>query len=267
MKVWPTVKKVLILMTVAILFLIGLSLMPLGWLDESDELKQEIPSGLILDEMDQTSLTYWNCNLKLTMAIDNQQLGFLEPILDDESTQLVTFSMTASEEGMSNLTLEIPVESMDDFLSHLSQIGKIEALETYTNNEALINQDVVAWIENLSIQEQRYQELLKENTDLDQLLTIEKELSRIRRELDEWQILQKQSERARQVATIHLSVSSVSDDNSWRGLITQELIIQMDRISQVSKLLMVKLIGLLPYLLIVVLLTASGYGLFKRRKR
>ena len=84
--------------------------------------------------------------------------------------------MDSTEGRTSDLTVELPVESMDDFLSHLSLIGKIEAIQTYTNNEVLINQDVVAWIENLSIQEQRYQELLKEKTDLDQLLMIEKEL-------------------------------------------------------------------------------------------
>ena len=110
-------------------------------------------------------------------------------------------------------------------------------------------------------------ELLKEKTDLDQLLMIEKELSRIRGELDDWQNLKRQSQMAIQMATIHLKVTLISHDDSWRGLITEELMIQMNRISQVSKQLVVKLIGFVPYLLIVAVLVAIGYGLFKRRKR
>lgn len=266
MKVWHTIKKVLILTVISILFLIGISLMPLGWLSKSNVTQQEIPSGLIVNEIDQASMTYWNSDLKLTIEATDDQFEFLESILDDE-VYLVTFSMDSTEGRTSDLTVELPVESMDDFLSHLSLIGKIEAIQTYTNNEVLINQDVVAWIENLSIQEQRYQELLKEKTDLDQLLMIEKELSRIRGELDDWQTLKRQSQMAIQMATIHLKVTLISHDDSWRGLITEELMIQMNRISQVSKQLVVKLIGFVPYLLIVAVLVAIGYGLFKRRKR
>lgn len=261
------IKKVLILIATSILFLIGISLMPLGWLSKSNGTEQEIPSDLIVNEINQSSMTYWNSDLKLKIERTDNQFEFLESILDDEEVHLVTFLMDSTEEGTSDVTVELPVESMDNFLSHLSLIGKIETIQTYTNNEALLNQDVAAWIENLSIQEQRYQELLKEKTDLDQLLMIEKELSRIRSELDDWQNLKRQSQKAIQMATIHLKVTLISHDDSWRGLIIEELMIQMDRISQVFKQLVVKLIGFVPYLLVVAVFIAIRCRLVKRCKR
>ena len=67
------IKKVLILIATSILFLIGISLMPLGWLSKSNGTEQEIPSDLIVNEINQSSMTYWNSDLKLKIErTDNQ---------------------------------------------------------------------------------------------------------------------------------------------------------------------------------------------------
>lgn len=269
MRILKNVKQLLIFIVVAVFVLMGLSLIPFSWLTETESQEQVIPSGLVVDEVKQVSKTYWNTDIELTLPMRDEKFEFVQSIMTYDSARLVSFSMEASGgdlgQTISYLTMEISIESMDDFLRNLSSLGKIEAIQTYTNNEALINQNVESWIENLSIQEKRYQELLKESVDLDETLAIEKELCRVRTELDDWQSLKRQSEQAIKVVTVNLQVSLTSEE-SWKGLIQNELFIQMSRISNFSKILMIKLVGLIPYLLIGLIVFLIGYGVFKKRK-
>ena len=271
MTVWKGIKKVFIIMGIAIFILIILSLLPIHLLERTEEIQDQSTTFLLADEIKTPSKTYWNTQIILILSNVELELVSIQSILTQDSVNLIDFYMSISEETAEDLigilTLEVPIESMDDFLSNLQSIGKIDSIQTYTNNEVLLSQDTESWIENLTIQEKRYQELMKEHTDLNDIISIEKELARIHVELDNWNVLKQQSEQSHQMNTIKLQIKQLVPEESWKELIQKEVLFQCNQISMVFKSIVTKLIGLVPYMLIGVVMILIGWVIFKQYKR
>ncbi|MDO5348161.1 MAG: hypothetical protein Q4F14_06405, partial [Bacillota bacterium] len=67
--------------------------------------------------------------------------------------------------------------------------------------------------------------------------------------------------------TFQLKENSQQVMSEWSFMIKDELSIQLNRISRGAKWLIVKLIGLTPYLLIIGFLAIAGRFFFRRRRR
>lgn len=258
-------------MSIAIFILIILSVLPIHLLERTEEVQDQSSTVLLTDEIKTSSKTYWNTQIILILSNAELELASIQSLLTQKSINLIDLYMSIPEEDAEGLigmlTLEVPLESMDDFLSNLQSIGKFDSIQTYTNNKVLISQDTESWIENLTIQEKRYQELMKERTDLNDIISIEKELGRIRVELDNWNVLKQQSEQANQINTIKLQIKQIVPEESWKELIQKEVLFHCNQISMVFKSIVTKLIGLVPYLLTGVVMLLIGGGIFKQYKR
>lgn len=153
---------------------------------------------------------------------------------------------------------------MTDFLGKVSSSLQVSEIKTYTDTEMLLVEGIDSWIKNLSIQEKRYQELLSEAYELEEILAIETELSRVRTELDEWQSLKEKRDMVKVTISFYLVKNPAT---SWQEAISEELVMQLGQMASYSKILVIKLIGCLPYFVVVLFVVILARLIFKRSKR
>lgn len=87
-------------------------------------------------------------------------------------------------EKTARLSLRVPSEDLDPFLQELSLLGEVTARSTSSRDvtEQLIDLD--ARLDNLIVLRARYRELLEQANTVDEILSIEKELSTVQTEID-----------------------------------------------------------------------------------
>ena len=119
------------------------------------------------------------------------------------------------------------------------------------------------------MQQSKYQTLLLEAETVSDIIKLEEELARVQVEMDKWSALKAQDEVARNKVTIvfELKEGEIYDDSRWGVMIQNELSVQLNRIIQVTQWLVVKLLGLVPYGVILFVLILIMRCLFKGRKR
>lgn len=275
MGVWNFLKRVFWLMITAIMVLILVSLIPLSFKeriesDESDEVIPSLSSSLINDE---SSQTYFNISIKMNVSQISESLSQLNVLVQQGSGTVMSSSLVAIdqmlESYMGSCILEMESTEVEEFLQQVELIGQITQMETYTNSEVLVTEDIESWLSNLSMQQSKYQTLLSEAETVSEIIKIEEELARVQVEMDKWSALKAQDDVARNKVTIifELKEQEIQDDSRWGVMIQNELSVQLNRISQVTRWLLVKLIGLVPYVVILFVVILIMRCLFRGRKR
>ena len=275
MGVWNFLKRVFWLMITAIAVLIFVSLIPLSFKekiesDESDEVIPSLSSSLINDE---SSQTYFNISIKMNVSQISESLSQLNVLVQQGSGTVMSSSLVAIdqmlESYMGSCILEIESTEVEEFLQQVELIGQITQMETYTNSEVLVTEDIESWLSNLSMQQSKYQTLLSEAETVSEIIKIEEELARVRVEMDKWSALKAQDDVARNKVTIifELKEQEIQDDSRWGVMIQNELSVQLNRITHVTRWLLVKLIGLVPYVVILFVVILIMRCLFRGRKR
>lgn len=275
MGVWNFLKRIFWLMITAIAVLILVSLIPLSFKeriesDESDEVIPSLSSSLINDE---SSQTYFNISIKMNVSQISESLSQLNVLVQQASGTVMSSNLVAIDEMlesyMGSCILEIESTEVEEFLQQVELIGQITQMETYTNSEVLVTEDIESWLSNLSMQQSKYQTLLSEAETVSEIIKIEEELARVQVEMDKWSALKAQDDVARNKVTIifELKEQEIQDDSRWGVMIQNELSVQLNRISQVTRWLLVKLIGLVPYVVILFVVILIMRCLFRGRKR
>ena len=275
MGVWNFLKRVFWLMITAIMVLILVSLIPLSFKeriesDESDEVIPSLSSSLINDE---SSQTYFNISIKMNVSQISESLSQLNVLVQQASGTVMSSNLVAIDEMlesyMGSCILEMESTGVEEFLQQVELIGQITQMETYTNSEVLVTEDIESWLSNLSMQQSKYQTLLSEAETVSEIIKIEEELARVQVEMDKWSALKAQDDVARNKVTIifELKEQEIQDDSRWGVMIQNELSVQLNRISQVTRWLLVKLIGLVPYVVILFVVILIMRCLFRGRKR
>ena len=275
MGVWNFLKRIFWLMITAIAVLILVSLIPLSFKeriesDESDEVIPSLSSSLINDE---SSQTYFNISIKMNVSQISESLSQLNVLVQQASGTVMSSNLVAIDEMlesyMGSCILEIESTEVEEFLQQVELIGQITQMETYTNSEVLVTEDIDSWLSNLSMQQSKYQTLLSEAETVSEIIKIEEELARVRVEMDKWSALKAQDDVARNKVTIifELKEQEIQDDSRWGVMIQNELSVQLNRITHVTRWLLVKLIGLVPYVVILFVVILIMRCLFRGRKR
>lgn len=268
MDVGTIMKKSLIFTGIAIFLLMALSLIPAQILNKTDTVMDQNSEMISQTDATKQYTTYHNATVAIEVVELDQSLIVLQNLINEESVNLVASSIFSTEDPsttpVATFVIEVPLQSMNDFFGKVSSVLQVTSIQTYTDTETLLVEGIDSWIKNLSIQEQRYQELLVDAYELEEILNIEKELSRVRTELDEWELLKQQ----RDTVTVTISFHLVKDPMaSWQESIRDELVVQVGRIGSYSRVLVIKLIGILPYVAILLVMVILGRMVFKRGKR
>lgn len=273
MGIGNVIKRIFGWMITAIIVLIVASLIPLSFTDANQESDEEIPSLSLPLLEDTTSNTYFNIEIEMNVLSISESLEKLTRLVQEKSGIMLSSSLStiteSSKSYIGSCTIELDAVVVEQFLSEVQSIGQITQMNTYTNSEVLVTEDVESWLSNLKMQQSKYQTLLSESTTVSETIKLEEELARIQTEIDKWSALKNKSERAETKVTLTFQLKENSQQvmSEWSFMIKDELSIQLNRISRGAKWLIVKLIGLTPYLLIIGFLAIAGRFFFRRRRR
>jgi len=87
-------------------------------------------------------------------------------------------------EERAHLTFRVPAEQYDSIIPKLEKIGMVTDERTWANDVTEEYIDLTAAIENLQSQEERLRELMEQASQVEDVLRIENELTRVRQEID-----------------------------------------------------------------------------------
>lgn len=263
-------------MLFAIALLIIISLVPVSFFEEdvqNEESDVVIPSLSLPLEITAQSNTYFNLLIEMTVLDLSKSIEQLNQLVQEQSGIVISSSFSSFDSALgskiASFIVEIDTQNVEQFLRDVKGLGELQNLETYTNDEVLVTQDTQGWIENLTLQEAKYQMLLSEETTISEIIKIEEELARIQTEIDKWESLQEQDEVARNKVTLHFSLNEQISEQvtGWSEMIKMELSLQLNRIEEYVQWMVVKLIGVTPYFLVLGIVVSSVRLLFRRKKR
>ena len=99
----------------------------------------------------------------------------------------LNFYDLTKERRMGQVSLRVPEDKYSQVMLMLQELGEIKNIEESASDVTMEYIDLEARIGNLQAQEQRIRELLERAKDIEEILQIEKELTRIRGDLESMQ--------------------------------------------------------------------------------
>lgn len=196
MNVWKSIKKFIVFTLTSIFVLITISLIPVIFTNQVEDISTQSTEVYSQTDITSKSRTYENIEVMVEVDQLDESFKWLQQLISEPSYNLVSSFISSSDvsdnQPIAIFKIEVEKVSIPDFLSHISLNMQVKEIKTYTDNEAPLGERIDSWINNLSLQEQRYIELLSEVSELEDIIAIEKELSSIQSELDYWYLLQEQ---------------------------------------------------------------------------
>lgn len=171
------------------------------------------------------------------------------------------------------ITLRIPTAGYDSMLSQIKALGNVtnEYSDAYDVTKAY--RDTAAEIENLKLTEARFREILSQAQDVNDILSVENELTRIRGQINQYTRQIKDWEALVDMTTITISLNEVKnlkpvieriDDSLW-GRAKDGFIDTINGIKNFIEHAIVWLISSIPLIVIITPIAYIAYRILKRR--
>jgi hypothetical protein len=108
-----------------------------------------------------------------------------------------------------HITAKVPSEDFNAFLDFVKAFGKVHYSQVSSDDITDQYRDTVTEIENLEATEQRLRELYDQAENVEEILEIERELSRVRTQIDRLKGTVKNWERLADLATVEIELNEV----------------------------------------------------------
>jgi hypothetical protein len=126
-----------------------------------------------------------NADLTLEVPALSAVLTSLEQLARQSGGMITSSSFSGREQQRTaSVTVRLPEAAFDGFLLEAEKLGKVVARQTYTSDVTRQYIDLEARIGNLQRQEQRLLSILEQAKTVKEILEIEKELERVRGQLE-----------------------------------------------------------------------------------
>lgn len=203
-----------------------------------------------------------NASMELTVPDTRKTVARVEKMVEESGGLVSSCSVYELREGQyaADLNLRIPENDFDSFLARLEGIGKSADIYKDSEDVTLPYLDLKARINNLKAEESRLREILTEARNVEEILSVERELFRVRGEIEsltaEFTHLQDQVS----FSTVRVSIK---EEAIASGAISQKpfsrigermkeaLFRSFNFISSAAAFLLVALTALLPLLLVL----------------
>ncbi|TDX52678.1 DUF4349 domain-containing protein [Orenia marismortui] len=166
-----------------------------------------------------------------------------------------------------NFTLRIPENKFETALVELSDLGKLVEEELNSRDITKEYIDLEARLKNFKAQEKRYLDLLNQAKNVKDILEIERELNRVRTNIEQMEGTLKYYDNQINLATIRLKVSQpepIIDNNSNWGILNSFKESLRNFIHNIN-LIIILVGGLIPWLLILSIISYLVYRIIKKR--
>lgn len=109
------------------------------------------------------------------------------------------------------LEVKIISSSFDEFIEFAKELGRVNGTNFSSQDITNVYRDTVSSIQNLEITQKRLRDILLKSTTVEETLQIERELTRIRGQIDQLEGNVKNWDRLSQYATINISLNEVEE--------------------------------------------------------
>ncbi len=159
-----------------------------------------------------------------------------------------------------NLTLCIPSDQFEMVYRRVLTLGEVRFHEQVTEDISNAYRDTVSAVKNLEVRETALRDIMKRATTVDEIITVEAELSRVRAEIDQLTGDLQQWDRLVDMSTINLTIQERVDGGAVIQSFDDDILkrasrafrANANRLIDLLEVLFVGIIGILPLLLPVV---------------
>jgi hypothetical protein len=169
-----------------------------------------------------------------------------------------------------SVTLRVPAEKLDPLTTELAKLGTVTAQNESSSDVTEQAIDMDARLKNLRAEEDRLRTFLERANKVEDLLAVQRELSRVRGDIEAMQAqltyLERQVARATLVVTLSEPSPVVGPESPWYGL--REAFSQgVQGAIEVVKVMITVVIALMPLALLVALVVWAIVALVRRGNR
>lgn len=180
-----------------------------------------------------------------------------------------------SEDGrFASLTVRIPGENLDVFLSAAKGMARVTEENMQTENVTSQYVDVQARKESLEVQLQSVEEIMRKATKLEDVLTLETEISRLRYEIENLESRLRSWDNLTSMSTVHLQIWEVtevkalpSQQDSLGERISAAFYRAINTTVDVFQSILVAIVYLSPILILAVIVLIVVLALRRRKKK
>lgn len=205
---------------------------------------------------------YLRVEVKDIQAADNQLVALV-----DQLNGFISNSRrweTSNQRQFSSFTLRIPVDHFTEVMSQIEALGEVKdrSLHGYDVTEEYI--DIDSRLQNLTLQEDRYRELLNQAVEVEDILQIERELERVRSTIESLQGRLEYLDDQVGLSTINVEFMEPEPINFSNMGISSALRQAVKKMVDTFYQLIIGIGMILPYLFLISLVYV-GFKIFKRK--
>ncbi|HHW91482.1 MAG TPA: DUF4349 domain-containing protein [Firmicutes bacterium] len=214
----------------------------------------------------------------LTIVVEDLERDFEQIVtLVEEAGGFVQSSSTWENDRQrsSHLTVRVPVDKFSQLLAQLEDMGRVEGRELEGQDVTTEYVDTEARLRNLERQEERFLEILDRADTVEDILNIERELERVRGEIESLTARLKSLDDLTSLSTIDIELKQlkVSAERiappGWQGIFAQAYQAAVSTVNSILNFLgkVVIFLGRILPILPLVLLAWLGYRWYSKGRK
>jgi hypothetical protein len=218
-------------------------------------------------------------NARLTLEVEeletvSSQIQLMAEQSGGYVASLEFYDLT-QEKRAGHISLRIPGDKFRDVFAQVKELGRAKNEHIYTDDVTMSYLDLEARQHNLTVQEQRLRDLLDKAGNVGEILEIEKELGRIRGDLEAMTAEFKHLQERIRFSTLDLNLQEkdprsqaiAGDFGNFGARIGQMLALNTNRLLRGFSHFLILAIGSLPLLIPAVALVFAGWKINQVLKR
>ncbi len=259
------------------------SALPAGSISTDAKPKSESLSDLENTDLDyrEGRLIIQSANLRLDLEkyddviaqiheMVNQTGGYIE----SESTSFKYYNSDEDNLKYGYLTLRVPAEGYGSIITSIKSLGLVVNESNNASDITKMYRDTAAEIENLKVTEARFREIMAQAVEIEDILNIENELTRLRGSISNYEKQIQDWEALVDMTTIYVELNEVKNlkpvvepiDDSLIGKAIDGLIGTVNRIIRGLENMFIWIISVSPYLIALAIAGLLVGKLYKKRR-
>jgi len=175
--------------------------------DIDDDPLNEYQTGRVIIKNGNISLDI--LDLDETIRSVSDKVNAYNGYISNQHSSISYVDSSGKEYRNGHIQVKISSEHFEEFMNFAKELGRLRSSNANSNDITNEYRDTVSRIENLEITQERLRDLLKKSETVEETLQIERELTRIRGELEHLKGTVKNWDRLSQYSTINISLNEV----------------------------------------------------------
>ena len=194
--------------------------------------------------------------------------------VENESTSFKTYYSDTDNLKQGYITIRIPANGYNAILSEIKALGLVTMESSNANDITKMYRDTASEIENLKVTENRLREIMEKAVEIEDILAIENELSRVRSSINMYQKQIKDWEALVDMTTITVQLNEVKSlkpvvepiDDSLFGKAKEGFIRSINNIRRSIENLIIWIVANSPFLVMLTILAFVISVIYKKRR-